>query len=105
MRILFSLTLTASFLGLSVAPIAADDLEAAQQEPGDVEQTKQRSFWIGVMCHPISETLRAHLNVPDGQGLVVADAPQGSSAVTRLISRVRPSFIMRMSRMSQRYWP
>jgi membrane-associated protease RseP (regulator of RpoE activity) len=40
----------------------------------------QSEFWVGVEVSPVDNTLRSHLGIPGGQGLVVTSVHQGSPA-------------------------
>ncbi len=45
--------------------------------PGDEHGVEH---WIGVLCSPLSSALRAHLDLPEGQGMVVANVIPGGPA-------------------------
>jgi len=37
-------------------------------------------FWIGVAIHPVSSSLRSHLDIPEGQGLIIDEVVPDSPA-------------------------
>lgn len=39
-------------------------------------------YWLGVQCRPVDESLRAHLDLPKAQGLVVVDVVSDSPAAS-----------------------
>lgn len=44
-----------------------------EQVPGRMEQ-EQPDFWVGIHCYaPVPPVLRAHIKIPEGQGLLVVD--------------------------------
>ncbi len=50
-------------VGFGVGAVRAED-----QGPA-----KEKSYWLGVLCGPVPEALRAHLDVPEDTGLLVED--------------------------------
>ena len=50
---------------------------AAVETPKDQAQAKP-DFFIGIYTKPVDETLRSHLNLPEGQGILVQDVISGS---------------------------
>jgi membrane-associated protease RseP (regulator of RpoE activity) len=52
------------------------------ENPGDVEQSELPKFWIGLVGGPIpaDHVLRAHVNIPDDQGLLVVSVVPDSPA-------------------------
>jgi PDZ domain len=63
-----------------------DDQESASKDgqtnsrprAGEVAQISDR--WIGVVCEPVEESLRAHLAVPEGIGMIVTSLVPGAPA-------------------------
>ncbi|NLY01392.1 MAG: PDZ domain-containing protein [Rhodopirellula sp.] len=49
--------------------------------------SKPPIYWLGVQCRPVDESLRAHLDIPDAQGLLVGDVAPASPAAAAGIER------------------
>lgn len=49
-------------------------------EPGDLPAGGANPWKIGIVCDPVDESLRAHLPIPKGSGLVVRRVMDGSPA-------------------------
>ncbi|NIP85777.1 MAG: PDZ domain-containing protein [Planctomycetales bacterium] len=62
---------------------------AGQAEPGKVAGggPQEGPLWIGVVCYPAPEALKAQLKIPHGQGLIVSDVAPGSPAAAAGIRR------------------
>lgn len=78
--------LTGAVIGLlSLSPVLAQESATKSDSPAETqaptETTKPSSYWIGLQCFPVPAPLRAHLKLPDDQGLVVAAVVPGSPAM------------------------
>lgn len=63
----------------ALPPQSETDLPPAEEIPVPSETATR--YWIGVMCHAVEDALRAHITLPEGQGLMVADVvPDGPAA-------------------------
>ncbi|MDH3716987.1 MAG: PDZ domain-containing protein [Planctomycetota bacterium] len=72
--------------GKSVLPERTGQAEAT--EPSTEGLAENRSpLWIGVVCHTATAALRAQLQLPDAQGLVVSDVAVESPAAAAGIRR------------------
>ncbi|REJ64683.1 MAG: PDZ domain-containing protein [Planctomycetota bacterium] len=83
-RLVFQALLAAACLG-GVAPAVGQE-DQQLPTPPEAEQIPTPNLWIGVMCHPLDEALRAHLSVPADKGLHVADVvPTGPAAAAGVL--------------------
>lgn len=64
-------------LSLALAAVVAGRPAAAQEEQG---RREHHAVWIGAMCIPVDEALRAQLQLEDGAGLLVAEIVPDSPA-------------------------
>jgi len=59
-------------------PVAA---AKAQVDPGQAVPIKLSDYWLGLACHPVPPPVRAQLDIPEGQGLLVQNVvPDGPAA-------------------------
>ncbi|NIP85217.1 MAG: PDZ domain-containing protein [Planctomycetales bacterium] len=75
-------------------PVGAEDPAGPPPEPrqgvvpaGAGGGPQEGPLWIGVVCYPAPEALRAQLKLPAGQGLVVSDVAPDSPAAAAGIRR------------------
>jgi C-terminal processing protease CtpA/Prc len=54
--------------------------EPAEARETNADGSEQREYYIGVPVAEVDETLRSHLDIPEGQGLVVLDVVPNSPA-------------------------
>jgi hypothetical protein len=52
----------------------------SSQSSADVTRTAAPTHWIGLLCGPVTPELRAHVDLPEGQGLLVREVMPNSPA-------------------------
>jgi len=90
MRKTFFLRGTIVALMVCGATVVLQSLDAAETPPArsyllaDAPE-KPRPYWLGLACEPVPESLRAHLKLPEAQGLlvkeVVSDSPAAKAGI------------------------
>lgn len=84
---------TLALMGIGTSPVLAQPevklppQDNSEEIPAPAAQPADTSFWIGVMCHAVEDALRAHITLPEGQGLSVADVVPGGPAAAAGIAR------------------
>jgi len=82
----------ASGPAISCSEPAGPKIEPAGESHAGIEATEEieedvSRYWIGLVCRPLDEALRAQLNLSPGEGLVVADVVEDSPAARAGIKR------------------
>jgi len=62
----------------SAAPLEDKSGAGEDQRPGLLHSAKASSYFIGVECRPVPDALRVHLNLQEGEGLLVEQVLPGS---------------------------
>jgi len=58
----------------------APNLPPPGQSTSDVQRPAAPTHWIGLLCGPVTPELRAHVDLPEGQGLLVREVVPNSPA-------------------------